>query len=273
MMSAPLPTVIIGSGNVASALAPALEQAGIIDVKAVYSPTPAHAAALAAKLSHAKAVSHVSQVPADAAFYLFAVRDSAISTLATELPPVPQAIVAHTSGGVDASALAPLSPHFGVFYPLQTFSLDVAVNIAEVPFFIEASDAATLRSLRSIAEAISTKVYEASSATRSRLHAAAVFACNFTNHMWAIADDILRRETGTDISVLAPLLTETLRKAAIVSPASAQTGPAIRADLPVMQRHLDMLTPREADIYTLLSRDIARYHNVTLPDNFPSSES
>lgn len=260
-LTIPPRTVIIGSGNVASSLAPALEAAGAADIVAVFSPTPGHAESLASQLRHARAITEPADLPADADVYLMAVSDDAISRLASELHPVPSALWMHTSGGVDASALVPLSSRYGVFYPLQTFSKGVKVDMTEVPFFLEASGEADLELARAMALKVSPKVYEADGAVRARMHAAAVFGCNFVNHLWAIADDILRRETGTDISVLKPLLQETLRKAMEVRPADAQTGPARRGDRGVISRHQNLLQPDEARLYGILSEHILNYYN------------
>lgn len=258
-----LRAVIIGSGNVACCIAPALQQAGAIEVCAVYSPTPAHASELAARLGGVPAISAPGLVPDDAELYLLAVKDDAIAELGTTLRPAPQALWLHTSGGVDASVLSRLSEHYGVFYPLQTFSKGVTVDLTEVPIFIEASTPTDLETARTLALALSPKVYEADGQLRCKLHAAAVFACNFTNHLWAIADGILQREAGTDLSVLHPLLKETLRKAMTVAPADAQTGPARRADRGVIARHASMLTPSEAQLYNELSERIINFYNTS----------
>lgn len=251
-------TVVIGSGNVASAVVPALERAGAISVAAVYSPTPVHAKQLADRLACADAVSDAARVPMDAELYLVAVKDDAIARIAGELPRN-NAVWLHTSGGVPAAMLAPLTESYGVFYPLQTFSKGVDVNLAEVPVFVEGSDDAALAVAELLGRAISPKVYHADGDTRCKMHAAAVFACNFTNHLWAIADDILRREAGVDLSVLHPLLIETLRKAMLGHPADGQTGPAVRGDRGVMEKHASLLTADEAELYRRLSEHIMEY--------------
>lgn len=257
----PLRTVIIGSGNVASVVVPQLEASGAIDVVAVYSPTPGHADRLARQLKNARGVSRPEDVPTDAGLYLVAIKDDAIATLAKDFDRN-GGIWLHTSGGVDASALSPLTDDYGVFYPLQTYSRGVEVNLAEVPVFIEGNSQRALQTARRLGDAVSPKVYEVTSNQRARLHAAAVFACNFTNHMWAIADDILRRETGTDLSVLAPLVRETMRKALLIRPAEGQTGPARRHDLQVIDHHCALLRPDEAKIYRFLSDEIMKYHEL-----------
>lgn len=251
--------MIIGSGNVASAIAPALERAGAIAVAQVYSPNPEHAAALASRLASAQPVSDPASVVADAELYLVAVKDDAIAQLPQQFTPG-SAVWLHTSGGVECSVMSPLTPNYGVFYPLQTFSKGVPVNLSEVPVFIEGSNETALAMARRLAESISPKVCVADGSVRARLHAAAVFACNFTNHLWAMADDILRREAGVDLSVLTPLLGETLRKATSMRPADAQTGPARRGDRGVIEKHKSLLTPDEASIYETLSQHIIDYY-------------
>lgn len=133
--------MVIGSGNVASCVVPALQKAGVIDTVAVYSPTPGHAEALAARLGEARGVCRIEDIPTEGVkLYLLAVKDDAVAELARTLKPVPEAVWLHTSGGVEASTLAPLTEHFGVFYPLQTFSKGVEVDLSKVPVFVEGAD-------------------------------------------------------------------------------------------------------------------------------------
>lgn len=255
----PLTAVVIGSGNVASAIAPALERSGAIKVRQVYSPTLAHACELASALSGAEGVDNPSDVVGDAELYLVAIKDDSICQLVCEFP-AGKAVWLHTSGGVDCGELSPLTPNYGVFYPLQTFSKGEPVDLKEIPVFIEGSNEKTLNVARRLAESITPNVYEADGAMRAKLHAAAVFACNFTNHLWAIADDVLRRETGTDLSVLKPLLEETMRKALSMRPSEGQTGPARRGDRGVIEKHKSLLTDDEARLYETLSQHIIDYY-------------
>lgn len=98
----------------------------------------------------------------------------------------------------------------------------------------------------------------ADSAQRSRIHLAAVFACNFANHMYAIGEEVARR-AGLDFEVLKPLVAETAAKACDArSPRDVQTGPAVRNDTPTMERHLALLDgePTLQEIYTQISNNI-----------------
>lgn len=249
-------TIIIGAGNVAGHIAPALEATGKVKIAQVWSHTAAHAAELAAQLSGAEAITDLKDVDTTAHLYIISVIDDALPGVVASLPKLPNAIVAHTSGSVGAEILAPLSPCYGVFYPLQTFSRAVAVDVSEAPFFIEASTPEALAELLELARAVSKRVYEASSELRRKMHIAAVFACNFANHLWAIADDILHREAGLTLDVLNPLLHETLRKALECGASEAQTGPARRGDTKLIEKHIASLPAHEAEIYKLLSRSI-----------------
>lgn len=260
-LTAPLRGVMIGSGAVASALAPALERGGNVEWAQIYSPDINHARWLADELISARPVDKVEEIMPDADIYLIAVKDDAIAQLASRLPHN-NALWMHTSGGVPAETLAPLSPNHGVFYPLQTFSKGVEVDMNCVPLFVEGSNEATEARIRSLALTVSRSVEYADSNLRKRLHCAAVFACNFTNHLWAVADKILREQPGLDITFLQPLLTETLRKAMTVAPMLAQTGPARRGDTAVIERHKMLLSPEDAELYDYLSKRIMKQYEL-----------
>ncbi len=253
--------VIIGAGNVATHLAAALDAAPGCDVIQVFSPNQAHASAIASVLRQSSYTNHPAEIVTDADFYIVAVKDDAISTLPSTLPHL-HGIVAHTSGSVPIDALAGISAGYGVFYPLQTFSRTAKLDISEVPFFIEGSDTDTTEALMSLARLISNNVTDADSSKRAILHLAAVFACNFTNYMWDIASGILNAH-GIRFSVFAPLLRQTLDKALSMPPYDAQTGPAMRADVAVIQRQEALLPDDKKLIYNLISAAIMRQHNIS----------
>ena len=144
-------------------------------------------------------------------------------------------------------------------YPMQTFSKSRAVDFSTVPFFIEGSGREEAEALKAVAERIGGKVYEATSEQRRYLHIAAVFACNFTNHMYALAHRLLDSH-GLPFEVMLPLIDETARKVHELPPAEAQTGPASRYDENVIGKHLEMLAdePRLAELYEKISQSIHR---------------
>lgn len=252
--------VFIGAGNVAWSLAPALDRLDNISICQVWSRNIRKSQQLSTKLKSSVPISDISDITADADLYLLSVTDDAVAELASNIRCTPAAIAVHTSGGVDASVLAPMTRHYGVFYPLQTFTYGVDVDLSEVPIFIEGSDDVTTDFLLRLASLISKRQEIADSRRRAIIHAAAVFACNFSNHFYAQANDILKKE-GLGLDILFPLIDETVSKIKSISPAEAQTGPARRGDVSCMANHEILLSPEQKKLYRTLSQSIVNYYN------------
>ncbi len=256
---------IIGSGNVASHLGPALQMAGFT-LAAVYSPTLAHAKELASLLGDIVAVDDVSQLP-KSDIYLLCVKDNALGDVAHRLAASltqeerNAALVVHTAGSVSLDVLSSQFPHAAVMYPLQTFSKGASFNFSRIPLFVEGSTGDDLCAVTAMAEALSHNVTPLSSEKRKRLHLAGVFANNFANHCVTLAADILA-PTGVSADVLRPMLEETVAKLRHMSPTDAQTGPAVRWDTRVMDDHMAMLAaePQLQQVYRLMSQSI-HHHN------------
>ena len=169
-----------------------------------------------------------------------------------------EAAVVHTAGGIGIEALPARFNRRGVLYPLQTFTQGRSVDFAKIPLFVEGNDDSFTSELEAFARNLSRTVYRADSDRRVRLHLAAVFACNFVNHLYALGGEILH---GTELpfDVLKPLIAETAAKAVDSGdPHRVQTGPAVRGDLPTLRRHEAALAhdPRLLRIYESLSQDI-----------------
>lgn len=245
----PLSIVLIGAGNVASHLGPALQAAGH-SISHVFSGTLTNATALAARVG-ATAVDDLSALPRTADLFLISIKDDALPEVAANLR-LDNALVAHTSGTKPLSVLEGVSSNTGVFYPLQTFSKSKAVELREVPFLIEGPEL-----LEALALQLSDTVQRINSEQRKQLHVAAVFACNFTNHLYAIADSLLE-ENKLSLDLLRPLIKETAAKIEHATPAEMQTGPAVRNDTNVLAEHLELLKqhPEWQQLYALLSNDI-----------------
>ena len=169
------------------------------------------------------------------------------------------ALAGHTAGSMPMDVWKGEAVRYGVLYPMQTFSKSRAVDFSTVPFFIEGSGREEAEALKAVAERIGGKVYEATSEQRRYLHIAAVFACNFTNHMYALAHRLLDSH-GLPFEVMLPLIDETARKVHELPPLEAQTGPARRYDENVIGKHLEMLAdePRLAELYEKISQSIHR---------------
>lgn len=251
--------VLIGAGNVATHLGRALQEAGY-EVVQVYSRTEESASVLAGKLS-AEYTVDIDMIRRDADLYIVALKDTALQELAGRLVKGrEQALFVHTAGSMPMDLWKGYALRYGVLYPMQTFSKQREVDFRTVPFFIEASSAGDLQLLHEVAGRLSPKVYEATSGQRKYLHIAAVFACNFTNHMYALSSHILEKQ-GIPFEVMLSLIDETARKVHELSPVQAQTGPAIRYDENVINKHLELLAdaPPVQELYEKISKSI---HNL-----------
>lgn len=250
--------VLIGAGAVATHLGLALRAAGH-EMAGVWSRTQASASALAARLDCQVVTAPGALPQADAC--IFSVSDDALPALIhTFAPHAPGALLVHTAGSVPLSVFGPCAARCAVLYPLQTFSRSRAVDFAGVPCFVEGSDDGALRQVTALAATVARSVTPLDSARRRMLHLSAVFACNFANHCYAVAADVLERE-GLDGRWLLPLIDETARKVHELTPREAQTGPAVRGDRTVMERQRALLAGHDAAlaVYDVMSRSIHEY--------------
>lgn len=249
--------VLIGSGNLAEALARAVSVADGLELRQIFARNGTRAAELAARNGTEWSCDPTSLARAD--LYLLCVSDATIAPLAAALPIPAEAAVVHTAGGIGIEALPDRFARRGVFYPLQTFTRGREVDFSEIPVFVEGCDEPFTAELETFARRLSRSVRRADSARRIRLHLAAVFACNFVNHLYALGGEVLR-STGLPFETLGPLIAETAAKAIDSGdPAHVQTGPAVRGDCTTLERHLAALKnddPRLRELYETLSKEI-----------------
>jgi predicted short-subunit dehydrogenase-like oxidoreductase (DUF2520 family) len=242
----------VGSGNLATHLAKAFFRNGI-QVNSVYSPNHSHATVLAGMVN-AKPVKNIAEIaPSD--LIIISVTDSAIQEVGALLQI--KSLVVHTSG---STSMEVLNSHdnFGVFYPFQTFSREVDLDFSQIPVFVESNNLTNLIALKELAAKISDSVAELASPQRLKLHLSAVFASNFSNHMYSIARDILK-EADLSFDILKHLIQETTSKALQSDdPAKGQTGPAVRNNINILEQHKEILAdkPLWQKIYTFVSNSI-----------------
>ncbi|HSH52608.1 MAG TPA: DUF2520 domain-containing protein, partial [Bacteroidales bacterium] len=215
--------VIIGAGNVATHIALALKRNGYF-IRTIYSKTEKSAQSLAIKIS-APFTTQLKTLPDNAGIYIISVKDTVIEDIAQNLK-IKNGMVVHTAGSVSMSVFEPYFKNFGVFYPLQTFTKTRKLEFSEIPLCIEANNSNSENKLLNLAQSLSKKVALINSEKRKILHLAAVFACNFTNHMYNIGFQLLY-EKNINFNILHPLMNETAKKANDMNPLDAQTGPAI----------------------------------------------
>ena len=248
--------VLLGSGNLATQLGPALADTQA-EVVQIYSRRITHARKLA-KILGCPATNKLETITTEADLYLFAISDSAIhevaENLANHLSPKGNYIFAHTSGATPQLVFKGLTQDYGIFYPLQTFSKDRPADFSTIPFCIDGNRKKVRTQLTQLAERISPNVSLINDEQRAILHVAAVFVNNFTNALFGVGKEILDRHE-IPFNLLTPLILETAKKVQENDPRIMQTGPARRGDQKTLKRHLDLLTdhPELQVLYQQLS--------------------
>jgi predicted short-subunit dehydrogenase-like oxidoreductase (DUF2520 family) len=250
---------IIGSGNVGTHLAAAFKNAGHTIVQ-IYSRDLQNASLLAYHV-RAEAIVNLDHINPETDLFVIAVKDDAIETVASTLAKH-QKLMVHTSGATDLQALLNHTANAGVFYPLQTFSKTKEVDFNTVPLCIEGADEHIALQLEQLAKTITQNVYRIGSAQRKTLHLAAVFANNFSNYLYYLAQQLLAGQQ-LPFDLLRPLILETAQKVQEYLPVGVQTGPAIRNDKKTMAAHLKQLSekPKLQALYGLLSQGIIKMDN------------
>jgi len=248
--------VFIGAGNLATNLAMALFNGGYQIIQ-VYSRSQVSAGNLSSKVNSPFTTS-LKGIIQNADLYIISVPDKAVREVVEQMP-LNKGLVVHTSGSTDISVLSKFGVNgYGVFYPFQTFSKNRIISFENIPICIEASNDDSYNKLYLIASSISNSIIKMDSSTRSWLHLTGVFTNNFTNHLLALSQQISKGK-GFDFNLLKPLAIETIQKAFDISPANAQTGPAIRFDIDTIKLHVEKLkeySPELADIYKALTLSI-----------------
>ena len=252
--------VILGAGRVATHLAPALMEVGC-NITQIWSRTLVSAQQLAEPLG-VSYTNNLNEIATDADVYILCVSDEALPFVSEKLVAIvgQRPLYLHTAGSVGLDLWHRCGAlHYGILYPLQTFSKERAVDMGGVSFFVEASDEDATGKVEALGHRLSSKVFRADSKRRARLHIAAVFACNFTNAMYNAASRLLADE-GIPFDVLLPLIDETASKVHSLTPYDAQTGPAVRGDKVVMRNHMVALEGDSelCEIYERISNYISR---------------
>ncbi|MES2543267.1 MAG: Rossmann-like and DUF2520 domain-containing protein [Bacteroidota bacterium] len=241
---------IIGSGNVAQHLIAAFAKSNEVELLQVFARKKESITHL---LDSDKIITDKNNL-AEADLIIIAVSDHAIATVSSGIN-LKNQLVVHTSGGVAINDLDDKNRK-GVFYPLQSFSKNKAVDFKSIPICLEAENPTDYQLLHKLAKTISDTVYPINTNQRKALHVAAVFTNNFVNHLYQIGSDICN-ENQVPFEILKPLIQETASKIMLLSPEEAQTGPAKRQDITTIENHIAFLSDEnQKDIYNLLTQSI-----------------
>ena len=242
--------VIIGSGNVAKHLIKAFLKIENVNLKQVYTRNLEDKALLKSSVSTTSDLSLIKEADVT----IIAVSDDAIANISYNLK---NTLVVHTSGSVEMKALKN-QKNKGVFYLLQSFSKEKEINFSNVPICLEAENKSDLRKLEKLASLLQGNIYHLSSLQRKKIHVAAVFVNNFTNHMYTIAHNICE-EHNVPFNILQPLIEETSLKIKNLTPKEAQTGPAKRNDTETIKNHLNLLSKSQQELYLKITQSIQNH--------------
>jgi predicted short-subunit dehydrogenase-like oxidoreductase (DUF2520 family) len=242
--------VIIGSGNVAQHLIQAFAKSKEIEVLQVFSRRKE----AIIPLFDSSLITNDFNDLVEADLYIISISDDAISSVSSKLP-FKNRLVVHTSGSVPIDSLDNKNRR-GIFYPLQTFTKNKAVDFSQIPFCLESENDSDFELLEKVAKSISNNVFKSNEKQRKALHISAVFVNNFVNEMYRIGNEICD-ENKIPFEILKPLILETVNKVMTLSPKEAQTGPAKRNDKQTIEAHLDFLSnENHAKIYKILTQSI-----------------
>ncbi len=249
--------VFIGAGSVATHFARKLKTFGF-KIRQVFSRSLESAQALADHLN-CQYTTDIKEVVRDADIYFFSLPDHVLPEILQEIPPN-NGLWVHTSGSLSVDVFSNYSQRYGVIYPLQTFSKQHIIDLLDVPMLVEANHVQYTIKLLEIASWMSRRVELMSSEKRKYVHLAAVFACNFSNHLYHIATQILKSQ-DVDWEILQPLICETALKLCDMPPDKAQTGPAVRGDTATIEQHLSLLADENMrKLYAMMTENIQNQH-------------
>lgn len=238
---------IIGAGNLGSNLAIALSEKGF-EITEVYDIDQKAANALANRIGSVTLKS-LQNLSLQSDIYILSVSDDNLESITAVLD-LEEKLVVHTSGTIQIDVLKKSSRNYGVIYPPQTFSSEHPVSFREIPVCIEANSKKNLQLIRDLVSHLTTVIHPVTERQRRMIHLSAVFAGNFPNFFYSIAEELLSGE-GLELRIIRPLIMKTASNSNQKDVFHFQTGPAIREDTEVIQTHLQMLKthPQYKDLY------------------------
>ena len=247
--------LLVGSGNLATNLALNINKKGYL-ISQIYSPNKTNAKNLAKKIK-SEWTSNPKEIK-QADITIIAIKDDEIKNVIKILPKNP---TAHTSGSTSINVFKGHLSDYGVLYPLQSFKKDIKINMKNTPFLIEANNKKFEKELIKLASSLSKTTEKVDSYKRRKIHIAAIFACNFSNHMLVIAKQLLEKE-NISYKLLLPLIKNSFTRIESTDPLMTQTGPAVRKDTKIIEEHLKSIDEDEFKaIYKLISNNISKTHD------------
>jgi predicted short-subunit dehydrogenase-like oxidoreductase (DUF2520 family) len=261
--------MLVGAGNLAQALAPALKQAGY-RIEAVVGragrESQRRARALAKKVG-ARWYQLDQMQPASDVIWLLHTDDALAGTARAlaKRPGWKGRIVLHSSGALSSDVLAPVKragAYIGSLHPMMTFVPDTAPDMSKVPFAVE-GDPKAVAAARQIANKLGAEVFPIRKSRKVLYHALGSFSSPLIVATLVTAERV-GRAAGLSLpqtrKAMAGILQQTLKNYLERGPAAAFSGPIKRGDLETVRRHLRELkrVPDARDVYSALVKSALR---------------
>jgi len=269
MAATPKSITLIGAGNLAQALGPALKAAGYrIEVVAGRNRAESQRRArLLARRLGAKWCS-VEQVKPTSDVVWLLHTDDALATTAQTLARAGDwrgKVALHSSGALSSDVLQPLKKagaQTASLHPMMTFVAGTSLEMSKVPFAVE-GDRAALAAAKQIVRRLHAEIFPIRKSAKVLYHALGSFSSPMIVATLVTAERV-GRAAGLSLpqtrKVMAAILQQTLKNYMERGPAAAFSGPIKRGDLETVRRHLRALkrVPEAGEIYRALVRSALR---------------
>ena len=254
---------LIGAGNLAQALGPALKAAGYrIDFVAPrQTASSRRRAAMLARLLEAQTLSINDAGPTSDILWICHTDDALAETakLLARKPGWAGKIVFHSSGALSSDVLAPLrrkGASTASLHPMMTFVPGATPRMDEVPFAVEGDSLAVIAARR-LVKNLGAEIFPIEKRFKTLYHALGSFSSPMLVATLATAERV-GRAAGLSPSqtrrIIAPMLRETIKNYSERGPAAAFSGPIKRGDINTIRRHLRELkrVPGVSEVYRAL---------------------
>jgi predicted short-subunit dehydrogenase-like oxidoreductase (DUF2520 family) len=254
---------IVGAGNLGTALAVALREAGY-QIESVVARRQGNSLARArrlAKLTGARAVVNSEEVKARILW--LCVPDGEIARAAVSLCEGFRGrgkIALHSSGALGSEILAPLrrkGAAVASVHPLMTFVRGSQPSLVGVSFAIE-GDPVAVRAARGIVRDLGGESYPISRKEKNAYHTWGTFASPLLTALLATTEEVAALAGVSKRAArerVLPILLETVKNYGKLGAGAGFSGPIVRGDVETVRRHLAVLrrTRVSREVYVALA--------------------
>jgi len=259
---------IVGAGNLGTALAVSLRDAGIVvDAVVARSRGSLRKAREVARRVAARAIVDPGQIKAEWIWFCMPDSEIARATAAlAELLSWKGRVALHSSGALTSDVLNPLrrsGAAVASVHPLMTFVRHSPPSLTGVPFAIE-GDPIAVRVARRVVRNLGGQAFSIRKKDKAAYHTWGMFASPLLDSLLATTEEVatiagVSRKQARERAM--PILRQTLENYAAFGAPDAFSGPIIRGDVDTVRRHLQVLkgTPVVHAVYIALAEAALEY--------------